>query len=312
LRCYGAFVNSSRPSYATKSNARLRQNGFVTLLQTIVRPEGIWQSVDYRLTSLTTGAILDDAAPKQLTVLCPPLPGGPHVLLAFTGLAQTPDGTPTLKWIRETISGQQRTIGVLLEHLRDRLTRDIGHSHLGVYGLIVVGGIFESKGKRSYFEISNFDPITFAIRPDFELTITEIKGPRLLLAGSGRRAVAKSDIDLVNKESTTKPANWEEHLRLLAQVNRRAAERSKKIDPKGVGTVSPWCHVTYLAEGEDGAKGRDFREPGDPPKDLSLEIVMVGMDLTDATSVFLARTKGAALTDKDMEEAIRRGLKGRP
>ena len=279
---------------------------------TLIRPEGVWQSVDYRLTSATTGAIMDDAAPKQLTILCPPLPGGPHLLLAFTGLAQAPDGTPMLRWIRETIRGEQRTIEALLDHLRNRLTRDIGHSHLRNYGLVLVGGVFENHGKRTYFQISNIEAVSNAIRPIFECTVTEIKRPELFLAGAGRRSVAASDIDVVNKESTMKPVTWEHHLDLLAQVNRRAAERDKQLDPAGVGTVSPWCHVTYLAENEDGGKGRDFRESGDPAKELSLETVVAGIDFTDSMRVFLARTKGAPLTDTDMDEAIRRGLKGRP
>jgi hypothetical protein len=68
---------------------------------TLIRPEGIWQSADHRSTR--GGAIADDAASKQLMIQCPPLPGGPQVLLGVTGLGEAPDGTATLQWIRETI-----------------------------------------------------------------------------------------------------------------------------------------------------------------------------------------------------------------
>ena len=140
----------------------------MTLVMTLIRPEGIWQSADYRLTSSQTGTVLDDAAPKQLSILCPPLPDGPKVLLAFTGLAEAPGREPMLQWIRETIRGEQRYIMPMLDHLRDRLTRDIGRSHLSHYVLVVTGGILEPSGRRFYFEINNVDPSTRKPRRTFQ------------------------------------------------------------------------------------------------------------------------------------------------
>src|SRR5713226_6858947 len=155
----------------------------MTLLMTIIRPEGIWQSADNRLTR--AGAIADDAAPKQLSIQCPPLPGGPQVLLGFTGLAETPDGTPVLQWIRETIRGESRFIMPLLDYLRDRLTRDLGRSHLGRHILVVGGGIFQQDGRRFYFEINNVDPTTWKARRRFERGVFEVTEPTLYISGSG-------------------------------------------------------------------------------------------------------------------------------
>jgi hypothetical protein len=58
--------------------------------------------------------------------------------------------------------------------------------------------------------------------------------------------------------------------------------------------------------------GRRFREPGDPPEDLDVETILVGIDLTDSMKVFMARALGRELTDEGMEKAIREGLEGRP
>jgi hypothetical protein len=100
----------------------------MTMIITMIRPEGIWQSADNRVT--LGHRIINNMTPKQLHIVCPPFPGGPQILMAFTGLAELPDGTPMLQWIRETIRGQNRAIGPLVEHLCSRLTRDIGRGAL--------------------------------------------------------------------------------------------------------------------------------------------------------------------------------------
>jgi hypothetical protein len=275
---------------------------------TVIRPEGIWQSVDFRIRR--GDAIDTDSAPKQLSILCPPMPGGPHVLLGFTGLAETPDGTPMLQWIRETVRGEGRFIMPLLDHLRDRLTRDVGRSRLGRHGLVVTGGIFQGDGRRFYFEINNFDPVTRQPRPKFERGVIEVTEPSVFLGGSGQRA-AEPEKDFVLSQLKACPPDWRDYLALLAAVNRRAAERNKGLDPKGIGTVSPWCQASYLGTDHEGVESRIFTEPGDPPLEFRMEAVIAGIDFADSMKVFMARARGEALRDEDMEMAIRRGLKGR-
>jgi hypothetical protein len=98
----------------------------MTLLMGMSKPEGIYLSVDYRVTDARTGKLIDDAATKNLTIHYPPLDqGGPKVLLGFTGLAILRDGTPTLTWIRETLRGETEVIDQSMAHLRTRLNRDI-------------------------------------------------------------------------------------------------------------------------------------------------------------------------------------------
>ena len=83
------------------------------------KPEGIYLSVDYRVTNTRTREIIDNIAIKSLMIHYPPMDnGGPKVLLGWTGLAELPDGTPILTWIRETLRGESEVIDESMKHLR--------------------------------------------------------------------------------------------------------------------------------------------------------------------------------------------------
>ena len=88
------------------------------------KDEGVYLSVDYRVTIASTGKVVDDATVKFLTVSYPP-EGGPKALLAYTGVAYLPDGTPVGDWMRETIRGESEVFDVSMARLRHRLDRDI-------------------------------------------------------------------------------------------------------------------------------------------------------------------------------------------
>jgi hypothetical protein len=127
------------------------------MIITVIRPEGIWQSADNRV--MRGGKLEDDAAPKQLDIMCPPFGSGPRILMAFTGLAEFSGGTPTHQWLRETLRGEQRFIMPMFDHLRDRLTSDVGATRLWQNELILSCGIFEGE-KRFYAEVRNLEPRT--------------------------------------------------------------------------------------------------------------------------------------------------------
>src|ERR1700730_17765842 len=98
----------------------------MTLILGMSKPEGIYLSVDYRVTDFRTRKLIDDASTKSLTIHYPPLDSdGPKVLLGFSGLATLPDGTPTLTWIRQTLRGESEVIDQSMTHLLERLNRDI-------------------------------------------------------------------------------------------------------------------------------------------------------------------------------------------
>ena len=98
----------------------------MTLILGMSKPEGIYMCVDYRITNANTRAVIDDSSAKCLTVHYAPLGNGTKGLLAFTGLAVLPDGTPTLTWLRETLRGEPELPDQSMAHLRARLDRDFG------------------------------------------------------------------------------------------------------------------------------------------------------------------------------------------
>lgn len=281
----------------------------MTLIITMIRPEGIWQSVDRRVTK--AGRVVDDAALKQLHIKCPPLDvTGPQVMLGFTGLAEMPDGTPTLQWARETLRGETRTVMATFDHLRDRLTRDLGSSRLWQYPLIFSGGIFEG-GKRFYAEVRNVDPKTWQMTRRFGYLIREVTHPMVFIGGDGLSGVSREDLDLLTAQAQIRPAKWEDHLGLLAAVNRRTADNLKKK------SVSPWCAASFLAEGKDGVHTKHFGKPGEPTRPSGAPMLVGGIDLFETTSVMAQhmerfRKGGGSLEPlPDTEEASRRSVKRR-
>jgi hypothetical protein len=276
----------------------------MTLIMTMIRPEGIWQSADNRVTK--DGQVFDDETPKQLHVICPPLPSGPQLLVAFTGLAILPDGSPTIRWARETLRGEQRFIMPMLEHLRDRLNRDVGKSSLWCNPLIFSGGIFEGK-KRFYVEIRNTEPKTWKPKREFDLVVCEVTEPMVFITGSGQGAVTRKDWDLLRTQSRIRPAKWENHLGLLAAVNRRTAKR----DPKK--SVSPWCSASYISHNEEGSHQKNFSNPGEPKGPLYIESLLAGLDLHELSKpVIQFINDGSPINQTSSDEAAQNALKRRP
>src|ERR671933_450420 len=98
----------------------------MTLILGMVKPEGTYLSVDYRVTDRRTGRVIDDAAVKFLSVTYPPAEGGPRALFAFTGVATLRDETPVGDWLRETLRGASgESFDASMAHLRERLDRDL-------------------------------------------------------------------------------------------------------------------------------------------------------------------------------------------
>ena len=249
--------------------------------------------------------IKDDVTSKQLTIHCPPiLGGGPKILLAFTGLAEMPDGTPTVQWIRETIRGEQRFIMPMIEHLRDRLTRDVGKSRLWRVELTLIGGVLEADGRRGYLQLSNvIDPITRQTGREFRYLLNEMPEPVFMAGGGGQRYIARRDAKLVVQQSKIRPAKWEDHMGLLAAVNRRTAAR---VPDK---SVSPWCHVTSVGVDGEATVGRSFHGPGEPAP-VMIDTVVSGLDFTEVLR--LVRTPGVPWSKEEEAQALRQQGEGRP
>jgi hypothetical protein len=270
----------------------------VTLVMMMIGPGGIWQSADRRVTK---AGVPEPDASKQLLVLCPPTPGaGPRMLLAFTGIAEVPGGTPILQWIRETIRGESRPIMPLLEHLRDRLTRDVGRSARGRHGLAVVGGILEANGRCGIVQIANVKPPWSDPAREFKLLLSEVPEPQFMAIGSGQPYISREDAKLVVAQTKIRPARLEDHMGLLAAVNRRTAARTKK--------VSPWSDVTYIGDRSEGAVARLFSKPGDPPIPIAVNVMLDGIDVSEVGQLM---SKGSWTKDEE-DRATRREVEGRP
>lgn len=276
----------------------------MTLIITLIRPEGIWQSADHRVTK--EGVRVDDDTPKQLSIHCPPDNAGQRILLAFTGLAKMPDGTPTLQWIRETIRGQPRFVTPTLEHLRDRLSRDLRGSQWAAEPLVLAGAVLETSGRRGYVQIANINA-RFALLPEFKLVIPEVTGAAFFATGSGGYHISAQDQALLQGQLGTRPNRWDDHLGLLAGVNRRTAF----ADPRK--TVSPWCYVSSMRPGDTAVRSKVFREPGDPPAEQTTSCSVVnGVDYSELAVPLMIRMSGREPTAQESDEAGRRALTGRP
>ena len=102
----------------------------MTLILGMSKAEGIYLSADFRVTESSTGRLVDDTSVKLLDVQFPP-EGGTRALIAFTGLAILPDGTPMGTWLRETIRGELEVPDQAMAHLRTRLDRDVARLRIG-------------------------------------------------------------------------------------------------------------------------------------------------------------------------------------
>jgi hypothetical protein len=279
----------------------------MTLIITMIRPEGIWQSADHRV--MVGRKPKTNAAPKQLHIVCPPLPGGPQILLAFTGLAELSDGTPMIRWLRETLRGQSRYIMPMFDYLCDRLTRDISNSSYGGIALVLSGGIFEG-AKRFYVELRNVDPKTWRVKRQFDYKVVEVTEPTFFIGGSGLVGIRPEDIELLKEQSKIRPAKWEDHLGLLAGVNRRTAEKLKDQ------SVSPWCQASFLSSETEGAQFKQFSKPGEPSGPVGIPLVNAGIDIFEITNTMAEAMQRSGANEApsmpDINEELRRSVEGRP
>jgi hypothetical protein len=281
----------------------------MTLILGMSKPDGIYMSVDYRVTDARSGRVLDDASIKFLTIHYPPDKGGPKALLAYTGLAAVPDGTPTGTWIRETLRGETEVIDQSMRHLVDRLNRDLAKLKVP----LIINVLVIERERRLFGGFSNLrvgsevDNRAAQVVDSFGYEMRELDGPFWFANGSGG-AMAKADHhEMIETQLAVWPHKPLDHMKLLASVNRRVAAK--------VRTVSPWCQVSFIPTSGEGPTSHVFVERGETvPFDMPV-VLLFGIDLTDMTARFMEDAKAlragqeAASIDTD---AINEGLKRRP
>lgn len=195
----------------------------------------------------------------------------------------------------------------LLDHLRDRLTRDIGSSRLWRNPLFLSGGIFEG-AKRFCAEFRNIDPKTRLPRRKFEYSVHEVTRPMVFIGDSGTQYVTEEDANLLLAQAKIRPAKREDHLGLLAAVYRRVASNRKN-------GVSPWCQATFLSSETEGARTQRFAKPGDPEGPVGMQAMLAGVDAFEMTKEILEHMQrqrvDPTLEMPDMTDAGQRSVKGR-
>jgi hypothetical protein len=230
----------------------------VTLILGMSKADGIYLSVDYRVTDRDTANLIDDESVKHLMVHDPPDPGGPKALFAYTGIAQVPDRDRTSvgDWLRETLRGVTEPFDVSMQHLRQRLDRDFARLRQPlVINLLVI------EGQQRYLgELSNCKKCedgSIQVEDSFRYTLRELTEPTVIVNGSASNLVVASRyFALLQRQLSVRPRRSHEHMKLLATVNRRIAG----ADP--AKRVSPFCHVSYIGE-TDAPESQAFTERGE-------------------------------------------------
>lgn len=291
----------------------------MTLIMAMSKPEGIYLSSDYRVTK---GQLIDnDLAVKFLMATYPPHPTGPTALFGYTGIAYVPDGTrkgtPTAQWMRETLRGESDSFDVSMAQLAERLNRDVAGARFPTQiSILVVHG-----DKRYSGGFTNMDGIVgrYTIRSDFRYVMKERTESFWYADGSGQEFVSKEDRMLLQRQLPVQPRSPEDHMGLLAAVNRRAAvqENIKKMSKGQVSTVSPFCHVAFVHAGATPAPmARDYTEPGEAPIPVSMPVLIFGLEVHDLTRDFIhkaqALRRGESVDEGPDADEINRSLNRRP
>jgi hypothetical protein len=228
----------------------------MTLVIGMSKAEGIYMSVDYRVTDAKTGALIDDASIKYLRVYYPPYETGPKALLAFTGVARLQTGLPVGDWLRETLRGKSEVFDVSMQHLRQRLNRDVAPMRRG----LIINFLAVHGDRRYVGFLSNLKkPVAgkFNTLNEFAYSVTELTEPFVFANGSGALpAVLDGHLDFVRTQLGVRPRRIQDHMKLLATVNRRVAA----AEP----AVSPHSHVCFMS-GEPGlgSSSGTFTERGE-------------------------------------------------
>jgi hypothetical protein len=218
----------------------------MTLILGMTKPEGIYLSVDYRVSNVKTRVLIDDTSVKHLTVHYAP-EDGPKALMAYTGVAQLPDGMPVGDWLKETVRGHDEVFDVSVQHLKGRLDRDLSrylyrHQAPLIVVILAIHGNECFLGDFHNIElVGGFDSTQqkLSVAKKFGYEMTKLAEPSWWAFGGGRKHVKtgghSSKLDHALKVRPRQPQN---HMKLLAAVNRQVA----KVD----NTVSPHCHVSFI------------------------------------------------------------------
>jgi hypothetical protein len=253
----------------------------MTLLIGMSKPEGIYLSVDYRVTK--GGVRRDDDSIKHLKIHYPPLANpptncGPRVLLGFTGMAELPDGTPTLTWIRETLRGESEVIDRSMAHLRERLNRDIAPLREPLWINLLVLETY----RRLAGGFTNMRLVSGQLRvaPKFQYIMRVLNDWAIFANGSGALRLANDGhLARLTPHLNVVPRDPMNHMNLLAVINRRVAGKEN--------SVSPLCYVSFIPSGNRfKPTSHSFTQPGETAP-FAMPFILGGWDTTAMMAEFM-------------------------
>ena len=268
-------------------------------------PNAICMSVDYRVTNRNDGAVLDPFAIKSLIIQTSMEPGGPKAILAYTGLAELWGRMPMGRWLRETLRGECQSIGDLVGHLLNQLNKKIASfNQVLIINILAVNG---PNGEERYCGgISNTQDFQTAM-PQFVGGFGPIDTPRAFANGSAAFTVQAGGYpDLLKAHTATPDHSADDHMNLLARINREVAE----ADPDG--PVSPYCFVTCVGSDTNWVpRMQIFLEPGETPPPFHMPMIVCGIDVSNPTEQIQKAFQNRAHPTLN-EDQLRRNLDRRP
>jgi hypothetical protein len=260
----------------------------MTLAITIVARWGIWQCSDHRITILPSGKHKGDDSIKHVAAKCP----DGAMLLTYAGLGETGLGRigyrdPVSDWIRRTLRGEIRSVEETLLHLKVQATAELAPKLLppNIAHYFLVGAFIQS---RPYVAvISNVAahdaPHPHKVLPYFGLSLQLIEADGQAFDVGYGHAIRGADRGLLAKISRRRPKNPKDYQTVLANINRRTAERAASRN-----CVSPSCTTSYMPPSPEGSIDRcEHRwERDDNTRDIDtvrgIPFLLFGIDTTDS------------------------------
>ncbi len=252
------------------------------------------------VTKVSDGSVVDPFAVKSLVIKTSMEPG-PTMLLAYTGLAELWGRMPMGRWLRETLRGVSQPMPELINLLVTQLNRKItSFNQPLVINFLIVGG---PPGDERYFGAIGNTKDWQTIESKFELVMNKLDQPQLFANGSGRgSATAPKYIDLATAHVADLAHATEDHMALLAKINRGVAEANPG------GPVSPYCFITGLGTDTNWTPTmRVFHKSDETPPNFHMPMIVCGIDLSNPAEQIHRAAVNRAHPTLD-ENQIRRNL----
>jgi hypothetical protein len=247
----------------------------MTLNITVLTPDVIYQSADFRLTNLKTGKPFPDPSPKSVTLTYLIWRG----FITYTGVGSWRGRDVSaylVEWLTGSTDSSMADVAETVARKGTELLRDFERSYARRKHTFTLAG-FSNQGPRVYV-ISNFEDCFTHVRSDIDdhLVITSRplgRGKRATVIVTGcKSAVPSEDRRLLGTVAARYPEDSLRIRRRLAKLNADAAPRSKNM-------VSTECVVLSFRSDGTGAMQLD-RDATEIPQQFPH--IMHGIDVNKA------------------------------